>query len=206
MEVPRLGAESELQLAGLHHSHRMRNPSHVCNLHHSSWQHRKPDPLSEARDRICILMDISHIRSRHSGNSLEGLSVDEQLEVRVSICLFICSLPCRRCSVVVHKWTNKWQCRWNMEVFFKFLGSFLYWILFISLFLKFIGVQLTYNGMLFSGIQQSESVTHISIVFRFFSHIGYYRLLSRSPSAILLNLNIRNIYIFGKKIISNLKI
>ena len=40
----------------------MQDLSWVCNLHHSLWQHRIPDPLSEAQDRTCILMDASQIR------------------------------------------------------------------------------------------------------------------------------------------------
>ena len=43
MEVPRLGVELD--------------PSHVCNLYHSSWQRRIFNPLSEARDQTHILMD-----------------------------------------------------------------------------------------------------------------------------------------------------
>ena len=34
-----------------------RDPSHICNLHHSSWQHQILNPLSKAGDRSCILMD-----------------------------------------------------------------------------------------------------------------------------------------------------
>ena len=44
-----------------------------------------------------------------------------------------------------------------------------------------------YNVMLVSGVQQRESVIHIYIstlcFFRFFSHIGRYRVLSRVPCA-----------------------
>ena len=32
------------------------DPSHVCNLHHSSMQYQIPDSQSEARDPTCILM------------------------------------------------------------------------------------------------------------------------------------------------------
>ena len=31
------------------------DPSHICDLHHSLWQHWILNPLSEARDRTCIL-------------------------------------------------------------------------------------------------------------------------------------------------------
>ena len=33
--------------------------SHICDLHHSSWQHQILNPLNEARDWTCILMDTS---------------------------------------------------------------------------------------------------------------------------------------------------
>ena len=51
MEVPRLGVESELQLPADATATAMQNPSHICALHHSTWQHRILNPLSEARDR-----------------------------------------------------------------------------------------------------------------------------------------------------------
>ena len=35
--------------------------SHICNLHHSLWQHQILSPLSEARHQTCILMDASQI-------------------------------------------------------------------------------------------------------------------------------------------------
>ena len=56
VEVPRLRVESELHLlvyatatatATLH-------LSHICVLHHSSWQHRILNPLSKARDRFLV--------------------------------------------------------------------------------------------------------------------------------------------------------
>ena len=61
MEVPRLEVESELQLLAHTTATGTPDPSHVCDLHHSSQQCRIPDPLSEARDRTCILMDTSRI-------------------------------------------------------------------------------------------------------------------------------------------------
>ena len=53
-------------------------------------------------------------------------------------------------------------------------------------FLKsFIGGYLLYNIVLVSAIQQSESVIqmHISLLFRFLSHLGHHRTLSRVPYA-----------------------
>ena len=49
MEVPRLGVELELQLAYATAT-ATRDLSHVCNLHHSSWQRRILNLLSKARD------------------------------------------------------------------------------------------------------------------------------------------------------------
>ena len=62
MEVPRLRAESELQLPAYTTVIATQDPSRVCNLHHSSWQHQILNPLSRVRDRTCVLMDISWVR------------------------------------------------------------------------------------------------------------------------------------------------
>ena len=59
MEVPRLGIQSELQLLAYTTATATRDPSRICDLHHSSQPHQIPDPLSEARDRTRILMDTS---------------------------------------------------------------------------------------------------------------------------------------------------
>ena len=40
-----------------------RDLNHIWELHHSSWQRRIPDPLSEARDQTHILLDTSRIPS-----------------------------------------------------------------------------------------------------------------------------------------------
>ena len=71
MEVPRLGVELVLQLPTYTTATAMRNLSHVCNLHHSSWQHRILNPLSKARYPPCILMDTSQVLNplSYSGNS-----------------------------------------------------------------------------------------------------------------------------------------
>ena len=51
MEVPRLGVESELKLLAYATATAMQDPSHICNLYHSSRQHQILNPLSEARDK-----------------------------------------------------------------------------------------------------------------------------------------------------------
>ena len=43
-------------------SQAMPNPSHVCDLHHSSWQRQALNPMSETRDQTCVLMDTSWVR------------------------------------------------------------------------------------------------------------------------------------------------
>ena len=49
MEVPRLGVKLELELPPYTTVITMWDLSHICDLHHSSWQHRILNPLSEAR-------------------------------------------------------------------------------------------------------------------------------------------------------------
>ena len=69
MEVPRLGVESELQLPAI--ATATSDPSHICDLQCSSWQHRILNPLSEARDQTHVLMDSSWALNplSHNGNS-----------------------------------------------------------------------------------------------------------------------------------------
>ena len=61
MEVPRLGIESELQLPTSATATAMPDPSRVCVLHHSSWQHRIFNPLSKTRDQTGILMATNRV-------------------------------------------------------------------------------------------------------------------------------------------------
>ena len=61
MEVPRLGVKSDLQLLAQATATAMTDLSCICDLHHSSQQCQILNPLSEARDWTCILMDTSQI-------------------------------------------------------------------------------------------------------------------------------------------------
>ena len=45
-----LGVDLELLLLAYARGTAMPGPSHVCDLHHSSWQCQSFNPLSEARD------------------------------------------------------------------------------------------------------------------------------------------------------------
>ena len=51
----------ELQLPAYATATETWDPSHLCNLHHSSWQCQLPDPLSKAGNGTHILMDTSRI-------------------------------------------------------------------------------------------------------------------------------------------------
>ena len=55
MDVSRLGVESEIQLPAYTTATVSWDPSHICNLHHSSWQRRILNPLSKARGQTCVL-------------------------------------------------------------------------------------------------------------------------------------------------------
>ena len=61
METPRLGVELELQLLAYITATATQDPRHIFDLHHSSWQGWNLNPLIEARDGTCILMDISWV-------------------------------------------------------------------------------------------------------------------------------------------------
>ena len=64
MEVPRLGVQSEPQLLAY---------ATVCDLHDSSWQHQILNPVREAGNRICVLMDAGQIR--FCGATMETLTI-----------------------------------------------------------------------------------------------------------------------------------
>ena len=61
MEVPRLEVEWELQLPAYTRAIATQDPSHICNLYHSSWQRQSLNPLSEARDRTHVLTVTSQV-------------------------------------------------------------------------------------------------------------------------------------------------
>ena len=61
MEVPKPGVESELRPPAYATAIATRDRIGICDLHHSSWQHRILNPLSEARDRTLNLMVTSWI-------------------------------------------------------------------------------------------------------------------------------------------------
>ena len=56
-----LGVELELPVLTCTPATAAQDPSLVCDLHHSSWQHWILNPLSEDGDRTCLLMDARQI-------------------------------------------------------------------------------------------------------------------------------------------------
>ena len=65
MEVPRLGLNWSCSCWPTPQAYSTAtatsDPSHICDLHNHSQQRQIPNPLSEARDRTCILMDTSRV-------------------------------------------------------------------------------------------------------------------------------------------------
>ena len=75
MEIPRLGVESELQLLAYTTAPETLDMSYMCDLHHSSWQHRVLNPLKEARDQTYILKDNDGVLNPPSHNRNSGTSL-----------------------------------------------------------------------------------------------------------------------------------
>ena len=71
MDVPKIGVKSKLYLLDCMPT-TMRDPSLICDLQHSSWQHWILNPLSEARDETDIVMNTSQVCNplSHTRNSL----------------------------------------------------------------------------------------------------------------------------------------
>ena len=60
MEVSRLGVELELQLLAC--ATATQDLSRICDLYCSSQQHQILNPLSDARDGTCVLVNTGQIR------------------------------------------------------------------------------------------------------------------------------------------------
>ena len=70
MEIPGCMGQIGAAAASLSHSHSHTGsePSHIFNLHSSLWQCWILNPLSEARDQTCNLMDTSRVLNLQSHN------------------------------------------------------------------------------------------------------------------------------------------
>ena len=73
MEFPRLGVESEVQLPAYTTTTETRIQTLVFDLYHSSLQRQILNPLSEVRDRTCILMDASPVCYHWATSRTPGL-------------------------------------------------------------------------------------------------------------------------------------
>ena len=75
IDVPRPGVKLELHLLAYTTAIATPDPSCLCDLSHSSWQHQSLNPLSEARARTLIHMDTNQFHNplSHNGNSLTFL-------------------------------------------------------------------------------------------------------------------------------------
>ena len=80
MKVSRLGVRLELQLLVYATAKAMLYLSHVCILHHSSWQCQILNPLSKARDQTQIPMDTVWVYNLlcHNLNSHIFICKDEK--------------------------------------------------------------------------------------------------------------------------------
>ena len=83
MDVPRLGAELELQLPVCSTATAMPDPSRVLDLTPQPQQHWILSPLSEARGRTHVLMDTSGVLNplSHNGNSSHVFLVTFPLQI-----------------------------------------------------------------------------------------------------------------------------
>ena len=62
MEISSLGVNQSYSCPPSPQPQQLQDPSCIYELHHSSWQCRILNPLSEARDPTPILVDTSQIR------------------------------------------------------------------------------------------------------------------------------------------------
>ena len=79
MEVPRLRVQLELwppayATATATRDTATQDPSHICDLHCSSWQHWILNPLREAKDQTHVLMDSSWVHYHWATMRTPGVS------------------------------------------------------------------------------------------------------------------------------------
>ena len=92
MEIPRLGVQLEPQLLAYTTAIAMKDPSHIFELHHSSWQCKILNPLSKARDRTHILMDTSWVVSHRASVGTPRIFLVLRYILALAKCRMITSL------------------------------------------------------------------------------------------------------------------
>ena len=198
MEVPRPGVETELQLSAYTTATATRDPSHICDLHHSSRQCWILNPLSEARDWTCVLMVTSQICFPLSSDGNAHLYISTWRTL-LSISYkagrpskyplaFVCSGKPVLFSFLKDSFSR--YCLLGWQVFYLFFFLLIFWMYHPVLkslsFLKiyFIEVYLISSIVLISSVQHSDSFIYIhTFFFIFFSMMVYPRILHIVPCA-----------------------
>ena len=110
MDIPRLGVKSELELWAYAAVTATSNPSHVCNLYHSSWICWILNPLSEAKDQIHLLMDTSQIRFPCATVGTPGTLISNLILIKARVISYMLQhfKNCEYCSHI--SWGNS---MWN---------------------------------------------------------------------------------------------
>ena len=110
MEIPRLAVKLELQLLAYATATPMRHPTHTCDLHHSSRQRQILKPLSEARDRTCVLMHTSQICFRwvqilplYSVSKGDNGELEKKKKITCRICFWVRNFWTSNC-LAIHRW------------------------------------------------------------------------------------------------------
>ena len=99
MEVPRLGGQIGLQLPAYTTATATQDLSLICDLHPSSRQRQTLNPLREARDQSCNLMDTSQVLNLLSPNRNSSkhltISIDIILLPTIPVSYYISLCRCR---------------------------------------------------------------------------------------------------------------
>ena len=106
IKVPRLGVESEPEPQAYTKATTTQDPSHICNLHHSSRQCQILNPLSKARDQTHNIIVPSLIRQplSHDENSylMYFKCFLNRLNCTSSCLYYTCALHICRNSLQIH--------------------------------------------------------------------------------------------------------
>ena len=73
MEIPQLGVQLELYLPAYTTATATPNPSHICDLYHSSWQPHILNQLSKARDQTHVFMDAGQVHDHWATIGIPGI-------------------------------------------------------------------------------------------------------------------------------------